>query len=57
MIAREIPQFGANADTKNKILDTATEFFALQGYDAVTMKDIRLLAQLIEQVEITKACD
>lgn len=37
---RDIPSSGYDNETKNKILDIATELFALKGYDAVTMRDI-----------------
>ena len=40
MITRKIPDQIYDEDTKNKILNTATEFFALKGYDAVSMRDI-----------------
>lgn len=40
MSKREIPDFGYDSETRNKILDTATEFFALKGYEAVSMRDI-----------------
>ena len=40
MIERSIPYFGYAQKTKNKILDVAIKLFALNGYNAVTMKDI-----------------
>ena len=37
---REIPGSFYDSETQNKILDTATELFALKGYGAVSMRDI-----------------
>lgn len=37
---RDVPGSGCDNDTKNKILDTATELFALKGFRAVSMRDI-----------------
>lgn len=40
MSEREIPYFGSGNETKNKILDKATELFALKGFGAVSVRDI-----------------
>ena len=40
MSEREIPYFGYEQRTKNKILDVSIKLFALNGYNAVTMRDI-----------------
>lgn len=40
MPEREIPDLSYDNETRNKILDTATEFFALKGVDAVSLRDI-----------------
>jgi len=40
MQERVIPYFGYDQQTKNKILDVATKLFALNGYSAVSMRDI-----------------
>lgn len=37
---RDIPGSGYDNDTKNRILDIATELFALKGFSAVSMRDI-----------------
>ncbi|MCL1859282.1 MAG: TetR/AcrR family transcriptional regulator [Oscillospiraceae bacterium] len=40
MADREIPGSGYDNETKNKILDVATELFALKGFGSVSMRDI-----------------
>ncbi|MDL2280742.1 TetR/AcrR family transcriptional regulator [Selenomonadales bacterium OttesenSCG-928-I06] len=40
MSVREIPSLGYDSETRNKILDIASEHFALKGFDAVSMRDI-----------------
>ena len=40
MVERKIIGSKLDSDTKTRILDTATELFATEGYHAVTMKDI-----------------
>ena len=40
MVQRIIHNKSTDSDTKTKILHTATELFALQGYHGVSMKDI-----------------
>jgi len=40
MEVRSLHAFGSSDETKTKILDTATELFALNGFEAVSMKDI-----------------
>lgn len=37
---RKIPGSNYDGETQNKILDVATELFAIKGYDAVSMRDI-----------------
>jgi len=40
MKKREIPGSGCDNETKNRILDEATKLFALNGFGAVSMRDI-----------------
>ena len=40
MLERNIRVFGHDGETKNKILDVATELFAQKGYGTVSMRDI-----------------
>ena len=40
MLERVIPHFGYIQQTKNKILDVSIKLFALNGYSAVSMRDI-----------------
>jgi len=40
MPSREIPVSGYDSETKNRILDKATELFALKGFKPVSLRDI-----------------